>query len=60
MIDNYKDKLKSTLSEKRYKHSLGVCDEAVKLAEYLQDLGYMPEQPEFCTIVQRVMTQTNR
>ena len=33
MIDNYKDKLKSTLSEKRYKHSLGVCDEAVKLAE---------------------------
>ena len=33
MIDNYKNKLKSTLSEKRYKHSLGVCDEAVKLAE---------------------------
>ena len=32
MIDNYKNKLKSTLSEKRYKHSLGVCDEAVKLA----------------------------
>ena len=65
MIDNYKNKLKSTLSEKRYKHSLGVCDEAVKLAEYLRDLGYMPEQkkhtkPEFCTIVQRVMTQTNR
>mgnify|MGYP001467775389 CR=1 FL=1 len=70
MIDNYKDKLKSTLSEKRYKHSLGVCDEAVKLAEYLRDLGYMPKstvqtpkrhiQPEFCTIVQRVMTQTNR
>ena len=27
-----KDKLKKTLSEKRYKHSLGVCDEAVKLA----------------------------
>ena len=33
MIDNYKNKLKSTLSEKRYKHSLGVCDEAVKLAK---------------------------
>lgn len=33
MIDDYKDKLKSTLSEKRYKHSLGVCNEAVKLAE---------------------------
>ena len=33
MIDNYKNKLKSMLSEKRYKHSLGVCDEAVKLAE---------------------------
>lgn len=28
-----KDKLKKTLSEKRYKHSLGVCDEAVKLAK---------------------------
>lgn len=28
-----KDKLKRTLSEKRYKHSLGVCDEAVKLAK---------------------------
>ena len=53
MIDNYKNKLKSTLSEKRYKHSLGVCDEAVKLAE-------KHTQPEFCTIVQRVMTQTNR
>ena len=33
MIDNYKDKLKSTLSEKRYKQSLGACVEAVKLAE---------------------------
>lgn len=28
-----KEKLKRTLSEKRYKHSLGVCDEAVKLAQ---------------------------
>lgn len=28
-----KDKLKKALSEKRYKHSLGVCDEAVKMAE---------------------------
>lgn len=33
-----KNKLKGTLSEKRYKHSLGVCDEAVKLAEkYVAD-----------------------
>lgn len=28
-----KDKLKKSLSEKRYKHSLGVCEEAVKLAK---------------------------
>ncbi len=28
-----KNKLKNTLSEKRYKHCLGVCEEAVKLAE---------------------------
>lgn len=28
-----KDKLKSVLSEKRYNHVLGVCDEAVKLAD---------------------------
>ena len=33
MVSRMKDKLKKTLSEKRYKHSLGVCDEAVKLAE---------------------------
>lgn len=32
MVSRMKDKLKKTLSEKRYKHSLGVCDEAVKLA----------------------------
>ena len=64
MIDNYKNKLKSMLSEKRYKHSLGVCDEAVKLAEYLpKSTVQIPKKhtkPEFCTIVQRVMTQTNR
>ena len=61
MIDNYKNKLKSTLSEKRYKHSLGVCDEAVKLAEkYGADTEKKHTQPEFCTIVQRVMTQTIR
>lgn len=28
-----KEKLKKALSEKRYKHCLGVCDEAVKMAE---------------------------
>ncbi len=28
-----KEKLKKSLSEKRYRHSLGVCDEAVRLAE---------------------------
>ncbi len=33
MVNRMKDKLKKTLSEKRYKHSLGVCDEAVKLAK---------------------------
>ena len=32
MVSRKKDKLKKKLSEKRYKHSLGVCDEAVKLA----------------------------
>ena len=32
MVSRMKDKLKKTLSEKRYKHSLGVCDEALKLA----------------------------
>ena len=65
MIDNYKNKLKSTLSEKRYKHSLGVCDEAVKLAEKygadaVCEMVAEHTQPEFCTIVQRVMTQTIR
>ncbi len=60
MIDNYKDKLKSTLSEKRYKHSLGVCDEAVKLPKSTVQTPKRHIQPEFCTIVQRVMTQTNR
>ena len=60
MIDNYKNKLKSTLSEKRYKHSLGVCDEAVKLAEKYGADTEKHTQPEFCTIVQRVMTQTIR
>ena len=60
MIDNYKDKLKSTLSEKRYKHSLGVCDEAVKLAEKYGADTEKAYIAGFCTIVQRVMTQTNR
>ena len=55
MIDNYKDKLKSTLSEKRYKHSLGVCDEAVKLAEkYGADTEKSIHSRKSCMIVQRV------
>lgn len=56
MIDNYKNKLKSMLSEKRYKHSLGVCDEAVKLAEKYGADTEKHTQPESCMIVQRVMT----
>lgn len=32
-INIIQEKLKNTLSEKRYKHSLGVADEAVKLAK---------------------------
>lgn len=60
MIDNYKNKLKSTLSEKRYKHSLGVCDEAVKLAKKYGADTEKAYTAGICTIVQRVMTQTNR
>ena len=33
-IDDIKEYLKENLSEKRYTHSLGVADEAVKLAEH--------------------------
>ena len=57
MIDNYKNKLKSTLSEKRYKHSLGVCDEAVKLAE---KYGADTEKAYTAGILHDCATQTNR
>ncbi len=46
---DYKAVIKPFLSEKRYRHSLAVAEEAVHLAKNMGRMRRKPIQREFCT-----------